>query len=52
MFRKLTVIITTFITSFFLLANPVKAEGIVPKFNFDINNQLPNIHIPNVCWIM
>ena len=44
MFRKFTVIITTFITSFFLLASPVRAEGIFPSFDFNNDNQSLNIY--------
>ena len=39
MFRKFAVILTAFITSFFLLASPVRAEGIFPNFNFNTGSQ-------------
>ena len=44
MFHKFAVIITAFVTSFFLLAGPVRAEGIFSNFNLNSDDQSLNIY--------
>ena len=44
MLRKFAVIVTTFITSFFLLASPVRAENIFPDFNLANEFQSSSIY--------